>query len=43
MRENLSLVVVSNKGANQPAHPHSLISSFVIPLLESIILKISIF
>ena len=27
----------NNKGADQPVHPHSLISAFVIPLLESII------
>ena len=27
--ENLSLVFLSNKGADQPAHPHSLISAFV--------------
>ena len=29
--------VECKKGADQPAHPHSLISSFVICLLESII------
>ena len=28
---------VNNKGADQPAHPRSLISAFVIYLLESII------
>ena len=27
----------NNKGADQPAHPHRLISAFVIRLLESII------
>ena len=27
----------SNKGTDQPVHPHSLISAFVIHLLESII------
>ena len=27
----------NNKGATQPAHPRSLISTFVIPLLKSII------
>ena len=27
----------NNKGADQPVHPHSLISTFVIRLLESII------
>ena len=26
-----------NKGADQPAHPHSLISAFVVPCLDSII------
>ena len=39
---------VNNTGAEQPAHPHSLISAFVINYLESIICnlatgKISIF
>ena len=28
-RENLSSGVASNKGADQPGHPHSLISAFV--------------
>ena len=28
---------VNNKGADQPAHPHSLISVFVVHCLESII------
>ena len=28
----------NNKDADQPAHPHSLISSFVIRLLKSIII-----
>ena len=37
-RETLSLGVVNNKGANQPAHLRSLISAFVIRLLESIII-----
>ena len=30
----------NNKGADQPAHPHNLISSFVIPLWYSIIFRI---
>ena len=30
---------MNNKGADQPEHPHSLISTFVIRLLESIIYK----
>ena len=31
----------NNKGADQPAHPHSLISTFVIRLLKSIISKLA--
>ena len=31
----------NNKGADQPAHPHSLVSAFVIPFLESIISRIA--
>ena len=31
--------VATNKGADQPAHPRSLISAFVIRYLESIICK----
>ena len=31
--------IANNTGADQPAHPHSLISTFVIRLLESIISK----
>ena len=31
----------NNKGADQPAHPHSLISSFVFHLLESIISRLA--
>ena len=27
----------SNKGADQPAHPRSLVSAFVVPCLDSII------
>ena len=27
----------NNKGADQPAHPHSLISAFVVCVLEGII------
>ena len=36
-QENLSSVFVNNKGADQPAHPRSLISASVIHILESII------
>ena len=35
--ENLFLLYVNNKGADQPAHPHSLISAFVVPCFDSII------
>ena len=38
-RENLSSVFANNKGTDQPAHPRSLISAFVIRLLEHIISK----
>ena len=40
MRENLSRGFANIKGADQPAHSHSLISSFVIRFLESIISKL---
>ena len=30
----------NNKGADQPAHPHSLISAFVISFLESVMSKL---
>ena len=33
---------VNNKGADQPAHPHSLISAFVVRCLDSIIPLVSI-
>ena len=36
-QENLSFGFANNKGADQPAHPRSLISTFVIHLLESTI------
>ena len=32
--------LANNTGAEQPAHPHSLISAFVIRFLESIICKL---
>ena len=32
---------VNNKGTDQPVHPHSLISAFVIRLMESIISKLA--
>ena len=40
-RENLSLVVVNNKSADQPSRPRRLISAFVIHCLESIISKLA--
>ena len=33
---------IYNKGADQPAHPHSLISAFVVRCLDSIILLLAI-
>ena len=32
----------NNKGANQPAHPHSLISTFIVRCLDSIMSLVSI-
>ena len=40
MLEKLSLRLVNNKGADQPLHPHRLISAFVIRFLERIISKL---
>ena len=40
-RENLSSMFVNNKGADQTALSRSLISAFVIRLLESIISKLA--
>ena len=40
--ENLFLSYANNKSADQPAHPCSLISTFVIPCLDSIIPLVSI-
>ena len=42
MLENLSSVFANNKGADQPAYPRSLISAFIIRLLESIISHLAI-
>ena len=39
-QENISSVFVSNKGADQTAHPRSLISAFVIRSLERIIYRL---
>ena len=35
--ENLFMLYANNKGADQPAHPHSLISTFFVRCLDSII------
>ena len=40
-RENLFSGFANNKGAYQPVHPRSLISAFVIHLLESTISKLA--
>ena len=41
LQENMSSLFANNKGADQPVHPLSLISTFVIRLLESIISKLA--
>ena len=41
MQETLSSGFANNKGVDQPAHPHSLISAFVILFLESITSKVA--
>ena len=38
-RENLTMVHANNKGADQPAHPCSLISAFVIRYLKDNVIK----
>ena len=38
----LSSGLVNNKGVDQPAHPHSLISAFVFRSFESIISRLSV-
>ena len=38
----LSSGIVNNKGADQPAHQHSLISAFVFRSFESIISRLSV-
>ena len=40
-QENLSSGFANNKGTDQPAHLHSLISAFVIQLLESFISRLA--
>ena len=41
MRENMTIGFANNKGADQPAHPRGLISTFVISSFESIISKLA--
>ena len=41
MSEYFSSGLVNNKSADQPAHPHNLISAFVSRSFESIISKLS--
>ena len=41
-RENLFLPYANNKGADQPAHPRSLISTFVVHCLDSILSLVSL-
>ena len=41
IRENWSLGFANNKGADQTAHPHSLVSTFLIGLFESIISRLA--
>ena len=38
-RENLNFVACNNKGADQPAHPRSLFSSFLIHSLDRLIIE----
>ena len=37
LRENLFMPYTNNNGADQPVHPRSLISAFVVRFLDSII------
>ena len=41
MQEGLSSVFANNNGTDQPAHPRSLIRTYIIPVLESIISKLA--
>ena len=41
MQENLPSGFANNKGADQPAHPGSLINTYVIRLLEGIISRLA--
>ena len=39
--EKAVFVICEQKGADQPAHPHSLISTFIVRCLDSIIPLVS--
>ena len=41
--KNLFMPYANNKGADQPAHPRSLISAFVVRCLDSIIPVVAIY
>ena len=43
MRKPVVLPYANNKGIDQAAHPCSLISAFVVCLLDSVILLVSVF
>ena len=38
---NLTLLHANHKGADQPAHPHSLVSAFVVRCVESLLIKLA--
>ena len=40
MKKNLTLLHRNNKGTDKPVHPHSLISAFIILLLEWLMFKL---
>ena len=40
MHENLALFQVNKKGADQTVHPHSLISTFIVCCVESLIVTL---
>ena len=41
VQENLSSWIANNTGPDQPAHPRSLISAFVVQFLESFLCKLA--
>ena len=41
MCENLTLLYANNKGTDQPAHTHSLVSPFVIHYLSSVVVNLA--